>query len=34
MNFITAIIVVEDIPHSRRLYEDLLHLRVTEDYGI
>jgi catechol 2,3-dioxygenase-like lactoylglutathione lyase family enzyme len=34
MGFKSAIIVVQDIPRSRYLYENLLHLRVTEDYGI
>jgi hypothetical protein len=33
MGFKTSIIVVQDIPHSRRLYVDILHLKVTEDYG-
>jgi hypothetical protein len=34
MNFISSIIVVEDILRSRRLYESILHLKVSADFGI
>ncbi len=34
MAFISSIIVVEDIPRSRQLYEGILHLKVTADFGI
>jgi hypothetical protein len=34
LSFVSSIIVVEDIPRSRRLYEDILHLKVTADFGI
>jgi hypothetical protein len=33
VSFRFSFIVVQDIPHSRRLYDDILHLKVTEDYG-
>lgn len=34
MGFVSSIIVVEDIPRSRRLYADILGLKVTADFGI
>jgi catechol 2,3-dioxygenase-like lactoylglutathione lyase family enzyme len=34
MGFVSSIIVVEDIPRSRQLYEGILHLKVTADFGI
>lgn len=34
MSFIFAIIVVEDVIRSRRLYEDILHQKVVADFGI
>ncbi len=34
MSFVSSIIVVEDIPRSRELYENILHLIVTDDFGI
>ena len=34
MSFLSAIIVVEDIPTSRKLYEGILGLKVTADFGI
>jgi len=34
MSFVSSIIVVEDIERSRRLYEGILHLKVTADFGI
>jgi catechol 2,3-dioxygenase-like lactoylglutathione lyase family enzyme len=34
MPFLSSILVVEDIARSRHLYETLLHLRVTADFGI
>lgn len=34
MSFISSIIVVEAIAQSRRLYEDILKLRVTADFGL
>jgi catechol 2,3-dioxygenase-like lactoylglutathione lyase family enzyme len=34
MNFISSIIVVETIARSRKLYEDILKLRVIADFGI
>ncbi len=34
LSFVSSIIVVEDIPRSRRLYENILHLKVTADFGI
>ncbi len=34
MSFVSSIIVVEDIARSRMLYENILHLKVTADFGI
>lgn len=34
MSFISSIIVVEEIARSRKLYENILHLKVTDDFGI
>jgi catechol 2,3-dioxygenase-like lactoylglutathione lyase family enzyme len=34
MSFVSSIIVVEEIARSRKLYEDILKLRVTADFGI
>ena len=34
MGFVSSIIVVEDIARSRMLYENILHLKVTADFGI
>jgi catechol 2,3-dioxygenase-like lactoylglutathione lyase family enzyme len=34
MSFLSSIIVVEEIARSRKLYEDILKLRVTADFGI
>ncbi len=34
MSFVSSIIVVEDIARSRVLYENILHLKVTADFGI
>jgi hypothetical protein len=34
MSFVSSIIVVEDIARSRKLYENILHLKVTADFGI
>ena len=34
MSFVSSIIVVEDISRSRRLYEDILRLKVIADFGI
>lgn len=34
MSFVSAIMVVEDIARSRQLYENILHLKVTADFGI
>jgi catechol 2,3-dioxygenase-like lactoylglutathione lyase family enzyme len=34
MGFVSSIIIVEDIARSRRLYEDILHLKVTADFGM
>jgi catechol 2,3-dioxygenase-like lactoylglutathione lyase family enzyme len=34
MSFVSSIIVVEEIARSRRLYENILHLKVTADFGI
>ena len=34
MSFISSIIVVEDVLRSRSLYETILHLKVTADFGI
>jgi catechol 2,3-dioxygenase-like lactoylglutathione lyase family enzyme len=34
MSFISSIIVVEDIARSRKLYEDILQLKVIADFGI
>ena len=34
MSFISSIIVVEEIARSRKLYENILHMKVTTDFGI
>lgn len=34
MSFISSIIVVEEIARSRKLYEQLLKMKVTDDFGI
>lgn len=34
MSFVSSIIVVEEISRSRLLYENILHLKVTADFGI
>lgn len=34
MSFVSSIIVVEEIARSRTLYEGILHLNVTADFGI
>lgn len=34
MSFVSSIIVVEEIARSRMLYENILHLKVTADFGI
>jgi hypothetical protein len=34
MGFVSSIIVVEDVPHSRGLYEGILHMKVSGDFGI
>ena len=34
MTFVSSIIVVEDVVRSRKLYEDILHMKVTADFGI
>jgi catechol 2,3-dioxygenase-like lactoylglutathione lyase family enzyme len=34
MSFVSSIIIVEDIPRSRKLYENILQLQVTADFGI
>lgn len=34
MSFVSAIIVVEEIAQSRKLYEGILGLKVTADFGI
>jgi len=34
MSFVSSIIVVEDIARSRMLYENILQLTVTADFGI
>jgi len=34
MSFVSSVIVVEDIARSRTLYENILHMRVTADFGI
>jgi catechol 2,3-dioxygenase-like lactoylglutathione lyase family enzyme len=34
MGFVSSIIVVEDVAHSRNLYENILHMKVTGDFGI
>jgi hypothetical protein len=33
MTFVSAIIVVEDVLRSRKLYENVLHLKVNGDFG-
>ncbi len=34
MGFICSIIIVEDIARSRKLYEEVLHMKVTSDFGV
>jgi len=34
MSFVSSIIVVEEIARARTLYESILHLKVTADFGI
>ena len=34
MSFTSSIVVVEEISRSRKLYEDILRLKVTADFGI
>jgi len=34
MGFVSSIIVVKDIPQSRKLYEGILGLKVSADFGI
>lgn len=34
MSFVSSIIVVEEIARSRILYENILQLKVTDDFGI
>jgi hypothetical protein len=34
MAFLSSIIVVEDVARSRQLYEGILHMKVTADFGI
>ncbi len=34
MGFVSSIIVVEEIARSRKLYENILHMKVTGDFGI
>ncbi len=34
MSFISSILIVEEIARSRRLYENILHMKVTADFGI
>jgi len=34
MSFVSSIIVVEEIARARILYENILHLKVTADFGI
>jgi catechol 2,3-dioxygenase-like lactoylglutathione lyase family enzyme len=34
MSFVSSIIIVEEIARSRKLYEDILHLKLTADFGI
>ena len=34
MSFVSSIIVVENIARSRMLYETILHLKVSADFGI
>ena len=34
MSFVSSIIVVDDIARSRVLYETILHLKVSADFGI
>ncbi len=34
MGSVSSIIVVEDVLHSRKLYEDILHMKVSGDFGI
>ena len=34
MGFVSSIIVVKDIPQSRKLYVDILGLKVSADFGI
>lgn len=34
MGFVSSIIVVDDVLRSRKLYENIMHMRVVEDHGI
>jgi catechol 2,3-dioxygenase-like lactoylglutathione lyase family enzyme len=34
MGFVSSIIIVEEIARSRKLYEGILHLKVSADFGI
>jgi catechol 2,3-dioxygenase-like lactoylglutathione lyase family enzyme len=34
MSFVSSILVVEEIARSRRLYEGLLQMKVTADFGV
>ncbi len=34
MSFVSSIIIVEEIARSRLLYENILHLKVTADFGV
>lgn len=34
MAFVCSIIVVEEIARSRQLYENIMHMKVTADFGI
>ena len=34
MGFICSIIIVEDIARSRKLYEEVLQMKVTSDFGV
>ena len=34
MTFVSSIIVVEDVLRSRKLYENVLHMKINGDFGI
>ena len=34
MTFVSSIIVVEDVLRSRKLYENVFHLKINDDFGI